>query len=726
MKSVVSIEYSEEEKDVYDLTVEEDHSYIANNTMSHNSALSLNMAMHQAKWGARVGLLSLEMNKEELALRQAAYLGDIDMGRILRKELTEKEKKHIMQERKEFNNILKKKNGCLNLIVPDADITNDEALFLMKPYGYDIIYIDYVGLLKDADADDQWKKLGSMTRTGKRFAENTNSVVAYCAQLSADGIVRYSRTMQEHCVTGDAEVYIDGSLLTVKDLAKKYSPTKNGVSLNCNIFTSTGDRKVKKFYSFGKKEVCRIKTLGNSIGVSITTPVLVLDISNYSLKWVKACNLDINTHMMIQSRACKNKSCKELSLKRFIPKIPCDNRQGYCKFPKYLTLNFARLIGYWHSDGSISSPYIHFCNQNINVVKDYVKMFYSCFNVKPKVSWNKSSNTYEVRIYRKSIYQFLKNMDIVGTSYTKNARILLKCPIDTQLEYLTGILQGDGYSRKNCGPNVRISLCSRYVIKCMGSILNGIGSIYSFKKILDSKNNKMWELNCPEAGSKNIKKMCNNLNKLNPLKWGYVFDKEVHYAHSSFGVIPGFNTHMKKYKKGTRNRIFDKNGNKLPTGMGLSLAGSCGFANLPIKKIKLQSPFFQMLKRYFKNEYKTVKYLKKYNLEPVKIENIKRTFEKVYDFTVDQSSLPILGEGNFIANNLVIHNSNNVFAWIYDQEAKDSGIIEVQQLKARNQNAFNFSLRADFSRMKFKSVAAGELKKKSNSNSTPDVEELDD
>jgi replicative DNA helicase len=47
----------------------------------------------------------------------------------------------------------------------------------------------------------------------------------------------------------------------------------------------------------------------------------------------------------------------------------------------------------------------------------------------------------------------------------------------------------------------------------------------------------------------------------------------------------------------------------------------------------------------------------------------------------------------------ITENADNVWLWRYDDKAKETGVIDVQQHKARNQKMFNFPLIADFAHM---------------------------
>jgi hypothetical protein len=55
-----------------------------------------------------------------------------------------------------------------------------------------------MGLLKGMDGDDQWRALGAAARYAKIYTRADKSTATLLAQLSEEGKIRYSRTVQEH------------------------------------------------------------------------------------------------------------------------------------------------------------------------------------------------------------------------------------------------------------------------------------------------------------------------------------------------------------------------------------------------------------------------------------------------------------------------------------------------------------------------------------------------
>ncbi len=171
----------------------------ATQTGGGKSVMAGQLSEQMAVNGAKVCLVPLEMNDIETQQRQLARLCDIPMADVLHaNDLNNKQKKKIKKQFKHFAAKVHNNGGLLSYFIPDEDLTMEELLLTLKPYKYDVIIIDYVGLLKGVDGDDQWRALGRATRVAKRYAAATSSIVMAFAQLSKENEIRYSKTMVEH------------------------------------------------------------------------------------------------------------------------------------------------------------------------------------------------------------------------------------------------------------------------------------------------------------------------------------------------------------------------------------------------------------------------------------------------------------------------------------------------------------------------------------------------
>lgn len=197
---IAKIEYTNEEKDVYDIRVPEKHHYVANGIVSHNSAMASQLAIGWSRLGHRVVFVPLEMSKIETTGRILANVSEIDIRKILLKRLTSEEKQLILEKYKKFvkRNILK--GGRYTLFKPPQDMTIEEVLSVAAVYGPKIVIIDYVGLLKMGGSSEKadWQKLGDIARYCKIYAAANDVLVVLLAQVNEDGKLKYSQTMREH------------------------------------------------------------------------------------------------------------------------------------------------------------------------------------------------------------------------------------------------------------------------------------------------------------------------------------------------------------------------------------------------------------------------------------------------------------------------------------------------------------------------------------------------
>lgn len=159
------------------------------------SVIAENMAMN----GARTCLIPLEMNHEEVLQRDLARISGTPLTEIIDIDnMVLKKKKRIYRAFKEHQRKLEARGGKYSIIDPRFDATMENVLEFVKPLEYDVVIIDYVGLLSGVGGDDQWRQLSNVTAYAKRWAELNGCVVVILVQVSDDGHVRYAQAMKEH------------------------------------------------------------------------------------------------------------------------------------------------------------------------------------------------------------------------------------------------------------------------------------------------------------------------------------------------------------------------------------------------------------------------------------------------------------------------------------------------------------------------------------------------
>jgi replicative DNA helicase len=201
---------------------------IAATTGSGKSQLSLQIAIHQARIGAKVVVVSLEMTRVVVIRRILSHLTGIKLSVINRAHTMDQETRRLLiRTWREYHETVRKNGGRLRIVSPADDVSMSEVLATFRPYKYDNMVIDYLGLMKGLDAEDQWRKLGSAVREANRFAAAENSIVTLLAQLSPDGIVRYSRAIMEHAHLAWTWTYVDEVVRASRIITIKQPKTRN-------------------------------------------------------------------------------------------------------------------------------------------------------------------------------------------------------------------------------------------------------------------------------------------------------------------------------------------------------------------------------------------------------------------------------------------------------------------------------------------------------------------
>lgn len=172
---------------------------IAGPTGGGKSLMALSMARAQALAGCKVCLVSLEMNEFELMERRFSSVTGIPLSCLKESStLTLQEKELAIKAFQNYRDQLVNVGGSEDYKCKMNNLNIEELLYGLKPFAYDVIIIDYLGLLKGIDGDDQWRKLSEAARFGKIFAEDNNMNVIALAQLSKEGEIRYSKGILEH------------------------------------------------------------------------------------------------------------------------------------------------------------------------------------------------------------------------------------------------------------------------------------------------------------------------------------------------------------------------------------------------------------------------------------------------------------------------------------------------------------------------------------------------
>jgi replicative DNA helicase len=216
------------EQEVYDLTVPGTHNFIANDIVVHNSSFGLSIAQNAAKrFDARVAVFSLEMSNEQLVQRLLSMETGIDSHRLRLGAVQEDEWPILL----EAANMLAKTNIYID-DTPGASVMDirTKARRLYAEHGLDLIVIDYMQLMSGqlgmGRNDNRQQEISYISRSLKGLARELNVPVIALSQLSravesrADKRPMLSDLRESGCLTGDTLVYLprEGVYLPIQSL----------------------------------------------------------------------------------------------------------------------------------------------------------------------------------------------------------------------------------------------------------------------------------------------------------------------------------------------------------------------------------------------------------------------------------------------------------------------------------------------------------------------------
>jgi replicative DNA helicase len=156
------------------------------------------VATNIAHNGYKVTLSPLEMSAAEMHNRIMAKITRYPLKKIRLQQLATGEKADAEAKMDAWNEETAAKGGRLTIYKPNGDVSIQELLAATAAFKSDVKIIDYVGLLSDADEEEQWKALGKVARFCKIHAEAENCVVILLVQVNEEGKVKYSSAMVEH------------------------------------------------------------------------------------------------------------------------------------------------------------------------------------------------------------------------------------------------------------------------------------------------------------------------------------------------------------------------------------------------------------------------------------------------------------------------------------------------------------------------------------------------
>ena len=147
------------------------------------STLALNISIHAAQSGATVGVFSLEMSREQLAIRILAADAEIDSYRLRLGISSEAEEQRITDSIGRLSE--------LPMYIDDSPFQTmvemrSKARRLSLEHGLDLLVVDYLQLIqgRGRGGENRVQEVSEMTRSLKALARDLNVSLNTCSQLS--------------------------------------------------------------------------------------------------------------------------------------------------------------------------------------------------------------------------------------------------------------------------------------------------------------------------------------------------------------------------------------------------------------------------------------------------------------------------------------------------------------------------------------------------------------
>ena len=216
---IVSIEYVGD-KQVYDLTIPKTHNFVANDICVHNTAFSLCVASNIARDSKLpIAVFSLEMSREQLTQRLLSGEARIPSNRLRSGRIAQNEFGQLIDGVERLSELPIYIDDTANLTVMQmrSQVRRLQAQ-TKDPLG--LVMIDYLQLMEGGDNDNRVQQLSKMTRSLKGLARELNVPIVALSQLSRGVEQRTNKRpmlsdlRESGCLSGN-------SLITMADTGKR-------------------------------------------------------------------------------------------------------------------------------------------------------------------------------------------------------------------------------------------------------------------------------------------------------------------------------------------------------------------------------------------------------------------------------------------------------------------------------------------------------------------------
>lgn len=355
-------------ENVYDLSIDKLHNFVVNDIVVHNSSFATNIAQHLAVNLKRsAAIFSLEMSKEELVDRLLVAQADIDSWKLKTGKLSDEDFSKLSTAMGEL--------AEAPLFIDDQPAQTilemrTKARRLQAEQGLDLLVVDYLQLARGKTKDNRVQEVAEISQGLKNLARELKIPVVALSQLNRSVESRdvkrpnLSDLRESGCLLGE-------TLITLADTGERVKIENLVGRKDFKVLAMHGDFKVKpatvsKVFESGTKDVYELTLKsGKKIKASANHPFYTL------FNWKRLDELKVGDRVATP---------REIAIKEH-------------KYPLFLNENKVAILAHLIGDGCfVKHQPLHYTNSDMSLISLVSDKATCEFDIHPRVvdqqSWH--------------------------------------------------------------------------------------------------------------------------------------------------------------------------------------------------------------------------------------------------------------------------------------------------------------------------------------------------
>jgi len=433
------------------------------------------------------------------------------------------------------------------------------------------------------------------------------------------------------CVTGDTLILTNKGIKQIDSFYNDELPDQFS-NLEIEVGSLFENQKTDSFYYGGIKDTIKITCLDER-HIEGTANHKIIAVKNENLNWFRLDELSENDYVVIpMGKNIWSETNYNINFKQ----IKYNHKQKPIKVPKHFNEEIAWFFGAYTADGNTtkSNWTITITNNNINILNKCQKIVKKHFGISGKIATDQRNGVKRIYFNSKYLVELFENLGFKGLAGEKD---IPPCVLESKKETVINFINGlwlDGYvSYKN--RRVAICLKSEKIIKKLQLLLNNFGIPCN----ISIKFNKEYNTNYYDLYiGKEFLSLFNQIFTIEEIKKEkleqLILENQKLKKYNSAEIIPFALNEVKQLITRKRKRTD-------PKFKTLFYDNPKNLTRIMAKRI-YDEYHFKPLQTVFEN-----------NLYFVKIKEIQKSRNKVYDFHIPSNH-------TFIANGIFNHNTVNM------------------------------------------------------------------